>query len=101
MGDSGQQAPPVGRRTVLLAAGALACGAAGCSAGRPHATASGTRHAEAPGRPPPSAGTGTTRTPSALPRNNVGGPVLLGGGTPGQFFSDATHHDHVHLGFRA
>ncbi|MGW4563470.1 hypothetical protein ACWEN3_14000 [Streptomyces sp. NPDC004561] len=31
---------------------------------------------------------------------NVGGPVLLSGGGPGQFFSDATHHDHVHIGFR-
>ncbi|MFG2793207.1 hypothetical protein [Streptomyces sp. NPDC048419] len=31
---------------------------------------------------------------------NVGGPVLLGGGTSGQFFSDPTHHDHVHVGFR-
>lgn len=28
---------------------------------------------------------------------NVGGPVLLGG--PPQFFSDRTHHDHVHAGF--
>ncbi|TWV55916.1 hypothetical protein FRZ03_06025 [Streptomyces misionensis] len=32
---------------------------------------------------------------------NVGGPVLPSGGAPGPFFSDATHHDHVHLGFRA
>lgn len=32
---------------------------------------------------------------------NVGGPVLLSGATtPNQFFSDATHHDHVHIGFR-
>jgi hypothetical protein len=31
---------------------------------------------------------------------NVGGPYLLSG--PGnQFFSDATHHDHVHAGFSA
>ncbi len=29
---------------------------------------------------------------------NVGGPVLLG--APPQFFSDDTHHDHVHVGFR-
>ncbi|MGI9157649.1 MAG: hypothetical protein ACR2FG_13625 [Marmoricola sp.] len=30
--------------------------------------------------------------------DNVGGPYPLGG--PGnQFFSDATHHDHVHAGF--
>jgi hypothetical protein len=28
---------------------------------------------------------------------NVGGPVLLG--TPPQYFSDRTHHDHVHAGF--
>ena len=28
---------------------------------------------------------------------NVGGPYLLG--APPQFFSDATHHDHVHAGF--
>lgn len=29
---------------------------------------------------------------------NVGGPYSLGGAT---YFSDATHHDHVHAGFRA
>jgi hypothetical protein len=29
--------------------------------------------------------------------DNVGGPYLLG--TPPQWFSDATHHDHVHAGF--
>jgi hypothetical protein len=28
---------------------------------------------------------------------NVGGPVLLGAAP--QWFSDATHHDHVHAGF--
>ena len=28
---------------------------------------------------------------------NVGGPVLLG--APPQYFSDRTHHDHVHAGF--
>jgi hypothetical protein len=28
---------------------------------------------------------------------NVGGPVLLGAAP--QFFSDRTHHDHVHAGF--
>ncbi|KUL51438.1 hypothetical protein ADL22_06500 [Streptomyces sp. NRRL F-4489] len=32
---------------------------------------------------------------------NVGGPYQLAGGAAGQFFSDATHHDHVHLGFRS
>lgn len=30
---------------------------------------------------------------------NVGGPYLLG--SPPQFFSDDTHHDHVHAGFSA
>ncbi|MFG2718968.1 hypothetical protein ACGFW5_11870 [Streptomyces sp. NPDC048416] len=31
---------------------------------------------------------------------NVGGPVRLSGGaTANQFFSDDTHHDHVHVGF--
>lgn len=30
---------------------------------------------------------------------NVGGPVLLG--APPQYFSDRTHHDHVHAGFSA
>lgn len=29
---------------------------------------------------------------------NVGGPILLGSAP--QFFSDQTHHDHVHAGFR-
>jgi hypothetical protein len=29
---------------------------------------------------------------------NVGGPLLLSGS---QFFSDRTHQDHIHLGFRA
>jgi hypothetical protein len=28
---------------------------------------------------------------------NVGGPFLLGSAP--QYFSDATHHDHVHAGF--
>jgi len=40
------------------------------------------------------------RAGAAAGSYNVGGPVLLSGGGPGQFFSDATHHDHVHLGFR-
>jgi hypothetical protein len=31
---------------------------------------------------------------------NVGGPVQLSGGAPGQYFTDATHHDHIHLGYR-
>jgi hypothetical protein len=42
------------------------------------------------------------RDAAAAGSYNVGGPVLLSGsGTPDQFFSDATHHDHVHIGFRA
>ncbi|MGM9335574.1 hypothetical protein [Streptomyces murinus] len=41
------------------------------------------------------------RDAAAAGSYNVGGPVLLTGGGPGQFFSDATHHDHVHIGFRA
>ncbi|GHE06292.1 hypothetical protein GCM10010339_45900 [Streptomyces alanosinicus] len=40
------------------------------------------------------------RDAAAAGSYNVGGPVLLPGGGPGQFFSDATHHDHVHAGFR-
>ncbi|WP_086723002.1 hypothetical protein [Streptomyces carpinensis] len=41
------------------------------------------------------------RDAAAAGSYNVGGPVLLSGGaTPNQFFSDATHHDHVHIGFR-
>lgn len=46
MRDFGQPASPVGRRTVPLAAGGMAFGAAGCSSDRPHATA-----AESPGSP--------------------------------------------------
>ncbi|KUN09730.1 hypothetical protein AQI95_04000 [Streptomyces yokosukanensis] len=41
------------------------------------------------------------RDAAAAGSYNVGGPVLLPGGGAGQFFSDATHHDHVHVGFRA
>ncbi|MFI1069319.1 hypothetical protein [Streptomyces puniciscabiei] len=40
------------------------------------------------------------RDAAAAGSYNVGGPVPLSGGGAGQFFSDATHHDHVHLGFR-
>ncbi|MEU0598436.1 hypothetical protein ABZ484_09315 [Streptomyces sp. NPDC006393] len=41
------------------------------------------------------------RDAAAAGSYNVGGPVRLSGGTtPNQFFSDATHHDHVHIGFR-
>ncbi|MBK3623689.1 hypothetical protein JHN59_02310 [Streptomyces sp. MBT49] len=46
MRDFGQPASPVGRRTVLLAAGGMAFGVAGCSSNRPHATA-----AESPASP--------------------------------------------------
>ena len=35
---------------------------------------------------------------AAAGSDNVGGPYLLTG-TGNQFFSDATHHDHVHAGF--
>ncbi|MFC5722906.1 hypothetical protein ACFP1Z_22320 [Streptomyces gamaensis] len=41
------------------------------------------------------------RDAAAAGSYNVGGPVLLEGGAAGQFFSDDTHHDHVHLGFTA
>ncbi|MFJ5228299.1 hypothetical protein ACIQBJ_00220 [Kitasatospora sp. NPDC088391] len=41
------------------------------------------------------------RDAAAAGSYNVGGPYLLpGGGTANQFFSDDTHHDHVHAGFR-
>ncbi|WP_335933110.1 hypothetical protein [Streptomyces sp. PTD5-9] len=40
------------------------------------------------------------RDAAAAGSYNVGGPVRLSGGaTPNQFFSDDTHHDHVHAGF--
>ncbi|MFJ5885821.1 hypothetical protein [Kitasatospora cineracea] len=40
------------------------------------------------------------RAAAAAGSYNVGGPRLLSGGaTANQFFSDATHHDHVHAGF--
>ncbi|SEO08880.1 hypothetical protein SAMN05216267_101717 [Actinacidiphila rubida] len=44
--------------------------------------------------------TGFMRAAAAAGSYNVGGPVQLSGGaTANQFFSDATHHDHVHVGF--
>ncbi|MFJ2812793.1 hypothetical protein [Streptomyces sp. NPDC087294] len=44
---------------------------------------------------------GFMRAAAAAGSYNVGGPIHLSGGTtPNQFFSDATHHDHVHVGFR-
>ncbi|GGY01794.1 hypothetical protein [Streptomyces hiroshimensis] len=40
------------------------------------------------------------RDAAAAGSYNVGGPVLPSGGSPGRpFFSDDTHHDHVHVGF--
>ncbi|MFI9252056.1 hypothetical protein [Streptomyces sp. NPDC053069] len=39
------------------------------------------------------------RDAAAAGSYNVGGP-LLPGGAAGRFFSDPTHHDHVHIGFR-
>jgi hypothetical protein len=40
------------------------------------------------------------RAAAAAGSYNVGGPVqLTGGATANQFFSDDTHHDHVHVGF--
>ncbi|MFK0194302.1 hypothetical protein [Kitasatospora sp. NPDC090308] len=42
------------------------------------------------------------RAAAAAGSYNVGGPrQLSGGATANQFFSDTTHHDHVHAGFRA
>ncbi|WP_458247544.1 hypothetical protein [Streptomyces sp. MAI_2237] len=42
------------------------------------------------------------RDAAAAGSYNVGGPLRpSGGATASQFFSDATHHDHVHIGFRA
>ncbi|MFE9423746.1 hypothetical protein ACFYNO_12390 [Kitasatospora sp. NPDC006697] len=43
---------------------------------------------------------GFMRAAAAAGSYNVGGPrQLSGGSTPNQFFSDDTHHDHVHVGF--
>jgi hypothetical protein len=41
--------------------------------------------------------TGYMRAAAAAGSYNVGGPYRLSGAT---YFSDATHHDHVHAGFR-
>ena len=41
--------------------------------------------------------TGYMAAAAAAGSYNVGGPYLLGSAP--QFFSDATHHDHVHAGF--
>ena len=42
---------------------------------------------------------GFMRAAAAAGSYNVGGPYQLSGGTADQFFSDDTHHDHVHAGF--
>ncbi|MFC1417874.1 hypothetical protein [Streptacidiphilus cavernicola] len=42
---------------------------------------------------------GFMRAAAAAGSYNVGGPRQLSGGTGNQFFSDDTHHDHVHVGF--
>ncbi|MET9887780.1 hypothetical protein ABZZ20_32515 [Streptomyces sp. NPDC006430] len=40
------------------------------------------------------------RSAAAAGSYNIGGPVhLSGGATANRFFSDDTHHDHVHIGF--
>ncbi|MGW2512698.1 hypothetical protein ACWC0A_25570 [Streptomyces scopuliridis] len=39
------------------------------------------------------------RDAAAAGSYNVGGPVRVSGGAPGRFFTDNTHHDHVHAGF--
>ncbi|MFJ2781830.1 hypothetical protein [Kitasatospora sp. NPDC087315] len=39
------------------------------------------------------------RDAAAAGSYNVGGPIALSGGTGNQFFTDDTHHDHVHIGF--
>jgi hypothetical protein len=41
---------------------------------------------------------GVMRRAAALGAYNIGGPRQLSGP---QFFSDRTHHDHVHVGFSA
>lgn len=43
--------------------------------------------------------TGFMRAAAAAGSYDVGGPVPLSGLPADQFFSDATHHDHVHIGF--
>lgn len=42
---------------------------------------------------------GFMRAAAAAGSYNVGGPWQLSGGNSDQFFSDNTHHDHVHVGF--
>jgi hypothetical protein len=48
---------------------------------------------------PPALVTAYMEALAAAGSYNVGGPVLLG--SPPQYFSDPTHHDHVHAGFTA
>lgn len=42
---------------------------------------------------------GLMRAAAAAGSYNVGGPWQLSGGALDQFFTDNTHHDHVHVGF--
>lgn len=42
---------------------------------------------------------GFMRAAAAAGSYNVGGPFQLRGGPAGRFFTDDTHHDHVHVGF--
>jgi hypothetical protein len=39
------------------------------------------------------------RAAAAAGSYNVGGPYPIAGGTGNRFFTDPTHHDHVHIGF--
>jgi len=54
-------------------------------------------HPVVAGRTPRALVAGYMEAAAAAGSYNVGGPYLLG--SPPQFFSDATHHDHVHAGF--
>jgi hypothetical protein len=54
-------------------------------------------HPVVDGRTPRRLVTGFMEAAAAAGSYNVGGPYLLGSAP--QYFSDATHHDHVHAGF--
>jgi len=54
-------------------------------------------HAVVDARTPRRVVVGYMEALAGLGSSNVGGPYLLGGAP--QWFSDATHHDHVHAGF--
>ncbi|MFI6154585.1 hypothetical protein ACIBCA_18075 [Kitasatospora sp. NPDC051170] len=41
------------------------------------------------------------RDAAAAGSYNVGGPLAVQGGVGNQFFTDDTHHDHVHVGFKS